>query len=54
MLDLSGADMPLKAIAIDTKKKYAEIDLGNLSSGKQNMALPYHSDWAVCVGVDEE
>ena len=54
MLDLSDAGGAMQAIAVDAKKAYEEIDLGALNPGKQNMALPYRSDWAVYAVGDEE
>lgn len=40
----------MPAIAIDTTKVYAEIDLGILSPGNQTWNTPYSSDWAISVG----
>jgi hypothetical protein len=44
-LDLSGLKSNLRAVAVDTKKPYAEIDLGMLES--QTWKAPYSSDWAI-------
>jgi len=49
-LDLSNMDGPKKAVAVDTKQNYSEIDLGSLNPQNQTINLPYASDWAVAVG----
>ncbi len=49
-VDLSGLDGPQSAVAVDTKKAYAEIDLKTLPNTSQTIGLPYVSDWAVAVG----
>ena len=38
------------AIAIDTKKEYHEINLGNLTTGITIWQAPYRSDWAIAIG----
>ena len=38
------------AMAVDTKKEYAEVDLGQLTPGKRTWKAPYESDWALAVG----
>jgi len=50
-MDLSGMDGSRPAVAIDTKKAYAEIDLGLRSAGDQTWEAPYASDWAIAVGT---
>ena len=39
-----------KAVAVDAKKPYAEISLGELRPRKNTWKAPYKSDWAVAVG----
>ncbi|MEA2064515.1 MAG: DUF5060 domain-containing protein [Gemmatimonadota bacterium] len=41
---------PQKVVAVDTRKEYAEIDLGTVGPQKQKLELPYHSDWAISLG----
>lgn len=38
-----------KVFAVDTKKKYQEIDLGTKTSGDYVFDAPYVSDWAIAV-----
>lgn len=52
LTDLKGGSG--KAIAVDTKKAYAEVDLGTISAEEQTLDLPYQSDWALAVGDFEE
>ena len=40
---------PKKVIAVDTRKKYAEIELGQKSAGKHFFRAPCISDWALAV-----
>ena len=49
MMDLSGSNESLKAVAVDTRKPYKEIDLGKLSPEDQTWQTPYESDWAIAV-----
>ena len=49
-IDLSGMSGPQPAVAVDTKKAYAEVSLGALSPTRQTIQLPYSSDWAIAVG----
>lgn len=49
-VDLSGMDGEQPAVAVDTQKTYAEIPLDRLRPEKQDIMLPYSSDWAVAVG----
>jgi hypothetical protein len=44
---LSGA---LPAVAVDTRKAYFEIELGDLPAGPHTIKLPAKSDWVVAVG----
>lgn len=53
-LDLSGMDRPLPAIAVDTKRRYEEIKVGELNAEAQVWTAPYESDWALAVGSFEE
>jgi hypothetical protein len=50
-LDLSVMAGRQPAIALDTKKGYAELDLGLLEPTEQTWRAPYRSDWAIAVGV---
>lgn len=49
-LNLSGAPGELRAVAIDTRRPYAPIDLGLLPAAVQTWNAPYASDWAIAVG----
>jgi len=49
-MDLSGMSGSQPAIAIDTRKEYAEISLGTLSAVDQTWNAPYSSDWVIAVG----
>ena len=48
-LDLSGLKTAARAVAVDTKKAYAEIDLGQFKPEPQVWTAPYQSDWAIAV-----
>lgn len=49
-LDLSGLPSQQPAIAVDTKKPYAEIEIGQLGPQSHIWRAPYKSDWAIAVG----
>lgn len=49
-LNLSNMQGSSTAVAVDTKKPYAEINLGALSKTNQTWQAPYQSDWAIAVG----
>ena len=49
-VDLAGLPGPRPAVAVDTKKPYAEIRLGDLQVQAQTIKLPSVSDWVVAVG----
>jgi hypothetical protein len=49
-IDLVGMPGPRRAVAVDTRKEYAEIDLGELTPGLHRVKLPHSSDWAIAVG----
>ena len=49
-VDLAGLTTPLPAVAVDTRKAYSEIHLGNLQPISQMIKLPEVSDWVVAVG----
>jgi hypothetical protein len=53
-MNLSGMSSGQPAIAIDTQKAYAEIDLGTLSASNQTWNAPYSSDWAIAVGTNPD
>ncbi|MBZ0255185.1 hypothetical protein K8I31_03940, partial [bacterium] len=44
---LNGA--PKTAVAVDARKAYAEINLGQLNAGGHTFEAPYESDWAIAV-----
>lgn len=50
-LDLAAMQEAQSAIAVDTKKRYAEIKIGRLTAENQTWEAPYASDWAVAVGT---
>jgi len=49
-VDLRGMENPLPGVAIDTKKAYQEVELGNLPPEAQMIRLPAISDWVVAIG----
>jgi hypothetical protein len=49
-LNLSGMAGSQPAVAVDTKKTYAEIYLGEFAPVNQVWQAPYISDWAIAVG----
>ncbi len=49
-IDLTSMPAPLPAMAVDTRKTYSEIHLGDLQSETQTIKLPAVSDWGVAVG----
>jgi hypothetical protein len=49
-LDLGGISGPQRAIAVDTRLAYEEIDLGTLKPVDQTLDLGRASDWAIAVG----
>jgi len=49
-IDLSGLSGPQPAVAVDTRKAYAEVNLKTLSAKSQVIDLPCASDWAVAIG----
>ncbi|MFQ5627279.1 MAG: DUF5060 domain-containing protein [bacterium] len=48
--NLSGTQ---SVVAIDTKKAYSEVDLGQQSARDWTWTAPYRSDWAIAVGLFE-
>ena len=50
-VNLSSATKPLSAVAVDTKKAYAEINLGVLNNSNQTITLPTLSNWAIAIGA---
>lgn len=52
-MDLSKMPGPRRAVAVDAKKPYEELDLGNLPPGTRTWTAPYRSDWAIAVGEFE-
>ena len=50
-MDLSAMRGAQIAVAVDTRKPYAEIPLGRLSPKKQTCSAPQRSDWAIAVGT---
>ncbi len=51
-IDLYGASGPMRAVAINTKDAYAEIDLGELGGGTHTFDLGTLSDWAITVSAE--
>ena len=49
-LDLTQMRGSQRAVAVDARSRYKELDLGKLSIGKHNWQAPYKSDWAIAVG----
>jgi hypothetical protein len=49
-VDLSAAGSALPAVAVDTRRGYAELDLGRLAPNGQTLHLPHRSDWAIAIG----
>ncbi len=49
-VDLSALPGPLPAVAVDARKPYSEISLGDLRPRAQTIELPAVSDWVVAVG----
>ncbi len=50
MMDLPATPRALPAVAVDAKRAYAELPLGELPPGRRTWQAPYASDWAVAVG----
>ena len=50
-LGLDAMDGVQPAVAVDTRKPYAEIRIGELDRKRQLWRAPYRSDWAIAVGV---
>ena len=49
-IDFSTMPGPQPAVAVDTKKAYSEIHLGDLQPKAQTIELPTVSDWVLAVG----
>ncbi len=49
-LDLAEMSGAHRAVAVDTRKPYAELDVGQLEPSQQTWIAPYQSDWAIAVG----
>ena len=49
-LDLAEMPGAHRAVAVDTRKPYAELDVGQLEPSQQTGIAPYQSDWAIAVG----
>ena len=49
-MDLSEMGGPQKAIAVDARRRYAEMHLGELHAENQIWRPPYKPDWAITVG----
>ena len=49
-LELSSVEHASRAIAVDTLRAYAEIELGTFRPSRQTWIAPYRSDWAIAVG----
>ncbi len=53
-MNLSKMNDVQPAVAVDTKKPYAELILGDLRREDQTWSAPYQSDWAIAVGDFEK
>jgi hypothetical protein len=49
-MDLSQMKGAQPAIAVDTARPYAEVDLGRLTAEEHIWKAPFETDWAVAVG----
>ena len=49
-MNLSGMKSNGTAVAVDTKKPYAEVPVGSLLPKEHRWEAPYVSDWAIAVG----
>lgn len=49
-LDLRRMDGSQPAVAVDAKKAYEEVEIGQLDPDRHTWEAPYRSDWAVAVG----
>ncbi len=49
-INLEGVNESLRAIAVDAKKRYQEVDIGKLSANDSIWNAPYASDWGLAVG----
>ncbi len=49
-MDLRMMKHPLAAIAVDVRREYQEVDLGELQPEEQSWQPPRSSDWAIAVG----
>ncbi len=50
-LDLTRMEGAKPAVAVDTRRPYAEIPIGTLDPGDHLWRAPHRSDWAVAVGT---
>lgn len=48
-VNYSFSGKPKEVIAVDTRKKYQELNLVKLKSGKHQFKAPYRSDWALWI-----
>ena len=53
-LDITGLSEALSAIAVDTRKEYKEIEIGDINDSITRWKAPYVSDWAIALGNFEE
>ena len=53
-LDNTGLSEALSAIAVDTRKEYKEIEIGDINDSITRWEAPYVSDWAIALGNFEE
>lgn len=49
-MNLSALSGTQAVVAVDTKRDYAEIAVGNFSAQEMTWTAPYRSDWALAVG----
>jgi hypothetical protein len=50
LFDLTQMQGSQPAVAVDTQRPYAELDLGTFSPSQQVWAAPHASDWIIAVG----
>ena len=53
-INLGGMPGSRKVVAVDARKEYSEVNVGNLSAGWQTVDLGVASDWAIAVGRFEQ
>ena len=49
-IDLSGWSDSIPVVAVNTRARYREIDLGKRPAQVQTLVLPARSDWVLAIG----